>query len=431
MKRQEKLFRWISAALLVSALLSSAACAFRPVSPFRPSSDTVTETEIGPQTTETSVDTEPPPVTTEATETTSPPIVEPVETGRVSFLAAGDNIIYQGTWMDAARGQKSGAYDFTKMYRNVRGQIEAADLAFINQETLMCGKGYDLSGYPQFNSPQQVGLDLLTVGFDIIGIANNHMADKRAAGLAATIAFWKTHTNGTDNVLIGGYDDQKDYETIRTMERNGIVIALLAYTYDTNISTKADVPVVPVLDREVAARQIAAAREIADIVIVFPHWGKENKFTPSEEETEWAQYLADCGADVIIGAHPHVIQPIVWLTAPSGRQVLCAYSLGNFLSEQARDYNLLGGMLDFDLVKMSDGEVRIENILFTPTVCHFNKSWTNVIYYLSDYNDKLGAEHAVNTYYGNGAVTMARLKYYLNSTVADEFLQEELRSDRK
>jgi len=382
-------------------------------------------TEQTPDTEIIPPDTEPVPPDTTDTQPATPdtPPEASVESATVSFLAAGDNLIYKGTWVDAARGQSSGSYDFAKMYRYVTDAINAADFAYINQETLMCGPGYELTAYPHFNSPRQVGTDLLKVGFDIIGIANNHMADKGSAGLSATIDFLKQETAAYGGTLIGGYEDRSDYETIRTVEKDGVVIALLAYTYGTGASLGASTPVLPILEKETVKRHITAAKEIADVVIVFPHWGKENTFSPNAYQTEWAQFMADCGADVIIGTHPHVIQPITILTGKDGNQTLCAYSIGNFLHEQAKDYNLLGGMLTFDIVKTGD-EISLENILFTPTICHYNKSWQNVIYPLANYTNELCAEHAVDTFYGNGPVTLEKLISYLTSTIDSAYLPD-------
>ena len=403
-------------------VLSSAACTFRPLDGNATSRPETTEgaVPLPPETV---------PPATEPPETSAPVTTEPTppvpETKSVTLVAAGDNIIYKGNWIDAARKQPKGEYDFTKMYARIASVIADADIAVINQETLMCGDGFDLDSYPQFNSPQKAGLDLLSVGFDVIGMANNHMADKGAGGLAGTIAFWKSVT-GDGTLMVGGYENAADYASIRTLERGGITFAFLAYTFGTNLSLRADEPVLPVFDRTVCGSQIAAAREAADVVVVLAHWGSENKMQPSTYEIEWAQTLADAGADIIIGAHPHVIQPVAYLTAADGREVLCAYSLGNLLAEQAHAYNCLGGLLSLT-VTVTGGEVKTENVTFLPTVCHFGNTWYNEIYFLSDYTDALAAEHAVSTYYGNSAVTVKKLTTYVRETIDASFLPDYLR----
>ena len=406
-----------------SLLLSFASCTIRPIGERGGSSSEETKETTPPLPETVPPATEPP--ETSAPVTTEPLPPPPPETKSVTLVAAGDNIIYKGNWIDAARGQPKGEYDFTKMYARIAPVIAGADIAVINQETLMCGDGFDLDSYPQFNSPQKAGLDLLSVGFDVIGMANNHMADKGAKGLAGTIAFWKSVT-GNGTLMVGGYENATDYASIRTLERGGITFAFLAYTFGTNLSLHADEPVLPVFDRTVCKSQIAAARQAADVVVVLAHWGSENKMQPNNYEIEWAQCLADAGADIIIGAHPHVIQPVVYLTAADGREVLCAYSLGNLLAEQAHAYNCLGGLLSLTVTVTGD-EVRTENVTFLPTVCHFGNTWHNEIYFLSDYTDALAEEHAVSTYYENSAVTVKKLTTYVRETIDASFLPDYLR----
>lgn len=193
----------------------------------------------------------------------------------------------------------------------------------------MTGDGYELSYYPMFNSPQDVGYDLQELGFDVVGIANNHMLDKGAKGLEKTIAFWK---NMEGVLLIGGYDSREDYDTVRVLEKNGIKIAFLAYTYGTNGLTKAasSPVVIPYINEDDITRQVAAAKNAADAVIVSVHWGDEGSFKPNDAQKRTAQLFADCGVTAIIGHHPHVIQPVEWITGKNGNKTLCVYSLGNF-----------------------------------------------------------------------------------------------------
>ena len=275
----------------------------------------------------------------------------PSEPTVISFIGAGDNIVYYGTSRDAESLAVSGGrrYNFKPMYNDVASLIESADIAFINQETLMTGG--ELSYYPQFNSPQDLAYDLTEIGFDVINIATNHMLDKYDDGLLSTIKFWKTFDGIT---MIGGYEDENDFNTIRYYEKDGIKIAFLAYTEHTNgikSNSSSDI-VIPYFDEETIKKQISEAKNTADLVIVSAHWGDENTYTPSVFQTHYAQIIADAGADVIIGHHPHAIQKIEWLTGQEYQnKTLCVYSLGNFLSEMANDYNMLGGLITFDISK--------------------------------------------------------------------------------
>ncbi len=347
------------------------------------------------------------------------PVVE-----RVSFMGCGDNIIYYGNVRDAKSLAVEGAraYNFKPMFEKVAHMIEEADIAFINQETLMAGEGYAISYYPHFNSPRDLGYDLTELGYDVINIANNHMLDKGADGLSRTIEFWK----GMDCLMIGGYENEEDYNTVRTLEKNGINIAFLSYAEHTNglVKTTSSPLAIPYIDDETITSQINAAKEAAEFVIVSVHWGDEGAFTPNAEQKRVAQLISDCGADVIIGHHPHVVQPVEWLTGKDGNKTLCVYSLGNFAAEQAYDYNMVGGIIEFDIVSVDDGKPYLENVVFNPTVFHFpGNFYGNTVYLMEDYTKELANIHGVRTYYGR-TLTYERLVNYAKNTISEEFLPE-------
>lgn len=346
-------------------------------------------------------------VATGGADTTAPqtePVTEPEpEPVRVSFVAAGDNVVHPGIYMDARNRAGGGSedFDFLPMYEEVRDTISAADIAFINQETLMCGSSFGYSGYPQFNSPQKLGYDLAEVGFDVVTIANNHMADKAAAGLEATISFWKTKL--ADRVLmIGGYENEADYDTVRTIERNGVTIAFLAYTYGTNGLTLYNTDcVAPYLDEEDIIRQTTLAKSASDAVVVSVHWGDDSVQQVTDKQKYYAQLFADCGVNVILGHHPHLIQPVTVLTGAAGNQTLCIYSLGNFISEMADAYNMVGGLFSFELCIAPTGKVTFENVLFTPTVFYYSMSYMNThVYFMKNYSEQLMQSHGVANYGG-------------------------------
>lgn len=224
---------------------------------------------------------------------------------QVSFLGCGDNIIYKGTVKEAAANAEKGGrkYNFKPMFEKVAERIESADIAFINQETVMAGEGYELSYYPMFNSPQDVGYDLKELGFDVVGIANNHMLDKGAKGLEKTISFWKS-MEGV--LLIGGYDNQEDYDTVRVLETGSIKIAFLAYTYGTNGLTKAasSSVVIPYINDDDIRRQVAAAKKAADMVIVSGTLGRRGSFKPNTSQKRTAQLFCRLRRTAVIGHHP-------------------------------------------------------------------------------------------------------------------------------
>ena len=351
-------------------------------------------------------------------------LVEP-KVEKVSFVGCGDNITYEGNIKDALYNAVDGGrkYNFKPIFENVKNEIVAADIAFINQETVMCGEGYEISHYPRFNSPQDLGRDLVELGFDVIGIANNHMLDKGADGLAETIKFWKNQ----DVLMIGGYENEEDYNTVRVMEKNGIKIAFLSYTYGTNgLSKNPSSPLaIPYIEDEVIKRQVESAKAVSDFIMVSIHWGNEDWFEYTDEQKRVAQLIADSGADAIIGHHPHVIQPVEWLTGVNGNKTLCVYSLGNFAAEQAYQYNMVGGMIGFDIVQVDDGKPYLENVVFRPTVFHYNANlMSNAVYLMSEYTPELAARHGVRTFFAH-ALDYDTLRQYVYDTISPEFLPEE------
>lgn len=345
------------------------------------------------------------------------------ETNHISFLAAGDNIVYRGNVGEAAKHALPGGriYNFMHQYSEISSLVADADISFVNQETLMTGDGYSLSYYPWFNSPQDMGYDLVDLGFDIINIANNHMLDWGALALDKTIDFWR---NKTDAFIIGDYLNADEYEDVRIYECRGINIAFLSYTYATNMGFghPSDIAI-PYLKKETVARQVSAAREAADMVIVSVHWGNENHFKPDSSQIEYAQLMCDAGADVVIGHHPHVIGPVAWLDGKDGHKMLCAYSLGNLAAEMAHDYNMVGGLLTFGIVSEYGQKPYIVDPVLIPTVFYYNMSFrNNRVYLMRDFTEEMAAGHGIG-FYGNH-MTAQKLRSYVTDTVSHEFLPD-------
>ena len=293
-----------------------------------------------------------------------PEPMEKVPTSVVSFVACGDNLVHSTVYSDAktlAQGTTK-EYNFLPMYENVLDIIEGADIAFINQETPFGGPSRPISGYPLFNTPDQVGYDIAELGFDVVGLANNHMLDSTSAGYERTIEFW----DNIDDVLgVGGYKNKEDYENIRILEKNGIKIAFLAYTYGTNgLSLPASSElVIPMYNDEDIDRQTKKAREIADCVIVSIHWGNEDAFSPNAEQKRKAQIMIDNG-------------------------------------------------------------VSIENAYFIPTMCHYNYSVREFkIYRFSEYSEELEKVHGAHKF--DSAMSMRYMRNIIDDAIPQEFLTEE------
>ncbi len=355
---------------------------------------------------------------------TEPVIIEPL---RASFGAVGDAIVHEGIWMEAQKTARNAGngddYDFSHLFREIADDIAAYDLSFINQETLMAGAEYGYSAYPRFNTPRELAAALIDTGFDVVNIANNHMMDMLPEGLAATIDFWDTQPV----TLIGGYKNAVDYNAPRVVNVNGIDIAFLSYCYGTNgLSMPAGYDmIIPYLDEEVIREQTAVAGTLADFTVVSVHWGEDSYQGLTEQQKTFAKVFADCGVDVVVGHHPHLIQPVEWIEGKEGNRTLCAYSLGNFFSLMAKAENMVGGLLSLDFVVEGE-EKRLENVQFIPTFFYYNMGFFGqTILYQRDYTEALAQKHGVQNYAVSNNKTAAELISYTRSLIADEFLPED------
>lgn len=339
-----------------------------------------------------------PEVTTAEEITTEPP----AEDKRIHVVAAGDNLVQTAVYREASYLSDNGTYNFLPMYENVRSIIEAGDISILNQETLIANGEYEISGSNfNFNSPVELGDDMMDLGFNVFTIANNHVLDKGTGGLEATLDYWDSRCELNDIVVCGAYRNEYDMQNIRTMTVDGVTFAFLAYTEHINgYSIPADSPLRVVLTSEtdVMEAQIKQAEEIADVVIVAAHWGVEDTHSVSDDRRELAQNMAEWGADVIIGTHPHTAETMEYLTRSDGTQGFVFYSLGNFISAQTDNFNLVGEIADFDVVIYAEtNEVKLENIGVIPVINHYDDgSFSNMrLYPYNMYTAELADSHGV------------------------------------
>ena len=318
--------------------------------------------------------------------------------GRVHFVAVGDNLPEDriGAWADAQAGTTGdGLYDYTAIYEPIKGYIESADLAYVKEETHCGGDDIGPAGYPSFNTTDAMADALVATGFDLVGSASNHSYDWGYFGANDhSCALWKKK----NVVFTGTASSEADANRIATIERNGITFTLLDYTYGVNGYEASDLPsyAVNFIDKNRIAADVSRAREQADVVLVAMHWGTENLIEADDYQTEYAQYLADLGVDVVLGSHPHVIGPMTWLNGKDGHRTLVAYSLGNFLSrhESPQPKNELEGMLSCDFVRGENGSVDIENVVWTPLV-NYTDGQTYAVYAVKDFTNELASNDAV------------------------------------
>ena len=279
---------------------------------------------------------------------------------RVSFVAVGDNVPNDvlAEYADACAGEPGdGAYDYKPLFAHVKPLVEVADLSYIDQEVHIGGVEIGPAGYPSFNTTDEMADAVVDCGFDLVASASNHAYDWGAFGAVEhSRAVW----NQQPVAFTGTATSEEEAAEIPVVERNGITFALLNYTYGVNGYTREDIPAYAVnfIDEDRIRDDVARARTQADVVVAAMHWGTENETDPDAQERAWAQLLADEGVDIVLGSHPHVTQPLTWLTGAAGNRTLVAYSLGNFIIQHAdpTPYNDLEGMLACDFVKYADGE---------------------------------------------------------------------------
>lgn len=342
------------------------------------------------------------PTTTEATTTTTETTTVVLQDPTVHFLAVGDNLVQTHVYRSAQAWATDGTYDFTKTYENVAPLIAAADVAIINQETLICGGDYEISGSNfNFNSPVELGDELVEIGFDVFTLANNHLLDKRIDGLLSSLDYWDAMADEHGILAVGAYRNAEDQNRIRVQEVNGMKIAYLSYTEHLNgysIPSDSPVKIGFTTDEALIERQIKEANEIADAVIVAAHWGNEDTHTVAERVYTLADKMIQWGADVILGGHSHTAQTMEYITREDGTKGFVFYSLGNFVSAQTDNFNMIGEMGEFDLtLDLETGELIVENVQCTPVITHYDDAQrTNLrLYPYNMYTAELADSHGV------------------------------------
>ncbi|MCR5608708.1 MAG: CapA family protein [Lachnospiraceae bacterium] len=314
----------------------------------------------------------------------------------LSVIAVGDNI-YHDNIIESGKSD-DGTYNYDHIYSHISEEIGSADLAIVNQETVFCPTGKKPKGYPEFLTPVEA-LDAMTkAGFNVFLMATNHAADN---GTDA-ILFSMNLLRGFDNInYVGINEKESDKDNIKIIEQEGIKVAILNYTEIMNKSLSSKYSyMVNRLKEDRLRTDIKKAKEEADVVMVFPHWGTEYSHDVSDSQKKWTNIMVEEGADVIIGTHPHVIQPVDVLTSQDGHKTLVYYSLGNFVSRQIEGPRLLGGMAKMVFNKTEDGSVKITYASVTPLMMHYEQypSRNTAIYKLEDYTPELSAAHGVKYY---------------------------------
>ena len=296
------------------------------------------------------------------------------ENDKISLIMVGDNLIHDKIYKEARKNANYNGYDFKPMYENIKKIVSNYDIGYYNQETILGGSDIGVSSYPSFNSPYEVGNDMIDAGFNLVSLATNHTLDRGEKAVLSSRNYW----NNKSNVLaVGSYSSAEERNEVHILKKNNITYTMLNYTYGTNgikvpsgkeylvnvWPTDTDNINNPDVDtkyqeyKNTVKEDIDRVRDKVDVLIVAMHWGVEYTHEPTRYEKDMAQFLSDNGVDVIIGTHPHVIQPVTYIN-----DTLVIYSLGNLISAQYQNQDtctnykcMVGAMTGFKIIKTVKG----------------------------------------------------------------------------
>lgn len=334
---------------------------------------------------------------------------------QVSFLFAGDAMQHQSQ-LDVAK-TNDGNYDYSNYFKNVKKQIDSADVSVINLEVTLPGKNY--TGYPCFGSPDSYAQALKNTGFDIFLTANNHCLDKGKKGLERTIAILDSMKVKHTGTFID--ENKRDLYYPLMMIKNGIRIAMLNYTYGTN-GFKITAPnIVNYIDRKQILKDINLAKQMkADIIVANMHWGDEYRLYTNKEQKDLANYLVNNGVKLVIGSHPHVVQPIDIRKKDDEIESIIVYSMGNFMSGMKLTDTMGGLMARIDISKDGDNPIKIDTCSYSLIWVH--KLMRNKIPYhfelipVSDFDNDQGKEYLGQESFDKMQIFKANAKQAIESS---------------
>ncbi len=285
-----------------------------------------------------------------------------------TLTAIGDIMCHNTQYIDAYNDE-TGEYDFSYVFDDISLYTKTADICVGNLETTFAGEDVGYSSYPTFNTPDSLAYELKDIGVDVLSTAGNHALDKGFNGLSRTIAV----LNNADISHLGTYKSKEEQDKTLIKYVKGIKIAFVNFAYGTNgIPIPSDKPYcVNLIDENLMKEQIDRAKgEEPDIIIACMHWGTEYKTTPSSTQEQLADFLFKNGVDIILGTHPHVLEPMekrtVTLDDGSTKDGFVIYSLGNFIADQNAEYTRDSIILNIDITKHTDGKITIDNYEYVP-----------------------------------------------------------------
>lgn len=293
-----------------------------------------------------------------------------------TLTALGDTLCHNTQYWDAYNSETK-EYDFSYVYEDIKYYTKVADITVGSLETTFAGEDKGYSNYPTFNSPDSLATALKKIGVDVISLAGNHALDYGYSGLCRTVDV----LDNADISHLGTYKTSEDQEKILIKNVKGVKIAFINYTYGTNgISIPSGKEFcVNLIDKDLIKKQIDRAKsEGADMIVACMHWGTEYKTTANSEQKELADYLFKNGVDIILGNHPHVLEPMekktITLDDGTTKDVFVVYALGNFTADQRDEITRDSAILNLNITKNVDGKISINKVDYVPIYMYKNSN---------------------------------------------------------
>ena len=297
----------------------------------------------------------------------------------INISVIGDIMCHSTQYKDAY-DSSLGDYDFSYVFDDIKQYIENADLAIGNLETTLAGKDIGYESYPTFNTPEHIALDLKELGLDVLSTTNNHALDQGFAGISNTI----DELDKVGLLHTGTYKTEEDASKLLVTEVKGIKIGIVAYSYGTNeiaVPKDKEYCINLISDEKIVSDLEKMKKENVDLIIAIMHWGIEYETSPNEEQIRLNNLLIQNGADIVLGGHPHVLQKMEKkeVTLPDGTNKDCftAFSLGNFISGQVKEYTKQSAILNLRVTKHYENnkKISIDSTEYTP-IYMFDKGKT-------------------------------------------------------
>lgn len=301
---------------------------------------------------------------------------------KLSMVLAGDCLIHRFVYTDALN--QDGTYSFSKMFTEIEDIIKDKDIAYYNQESNIGGKSLGLSAYPLFNSPEEIGDDMVKLGFNMVSLANNHTLDRGEKGVINSVNFWKTKPGVYYSGQALSWEERES--NIKILEKNGIKYAFFSYTTITNglNPPTGKEYLTNVYSEQKVKEDIEKVRGKVDLIIVAMHWGEEYTTYPSVGQKSIARFLANEGVNLVVGNHAHSLQPIEMID-----DTLVFYALGNFISAQDTNDRLTGSIVTLNANKDESGKITFSDIKADLIYTYFKGSSNFKIYPYTKLNNSI------------------------------------------